>query len=298
MANQTAALRTLSRPLLPVGDLFAFAVDVLRAVFVRPFQWREFFDQAWFVTRVVVLGAESTGTTTLCQDLSVHYGCPWVPEYGRTYCERRPGPIRWRPADFIHIAAGQLTDEDAAARTSGPLLICDTDALATSVWHERYLGHRSAAVERLAADRRYALHILTADDIPFVQDGTRDGEHIRGWDGLVTHHDGETVDHAVVETRVRSSEATHGINLFVRQKSVGDVRLHLSEDVAGVLGHAQTVGGLADGERFIYGHLVAETSGLCAFGATDVDQMLDDGHDAVEVSVWWKIDHTGVVELG
>src|SRR5690348_11696955 len=50
MANQTAALRTLSRPLLPVGDLFAFAVDVLRAVFVRPFQWREFFDQAWFVT--------------------------------------------------------------------------------------------------------------------------------------------------------------------------------------------------------------------------------------------------------
>jgi HTH-type transcriptional regulator, transcriptional repressor of NAD biosynthesis genes len=137
--------------------------------------------RAWFVSRIVVLGAESTGTTTLCQDLSVHYGCPWVPEYGRTYCERRPGPIRWRTADFIHIASGQLTDEDTAARACGPLLICDTDALATSVWHERYLGHRSAAVERLAADRRYALHILTADDIPFVQDGTRDGEHIRGW---------------------------------------------------------------------------------------------------------------------
>ena len=137
--------------------------------------------RAWFVTRVVVLGAESTGTTTLCQDLSVHYGCPWVPEYGRAYCECRPGLIRWHTADFIHIATGQLTDEDAAARTSGPLLICDTDALATAVWHERYLGRRSATMERLAADRRYALHILTADDIPFVQDGTRDGEPIRGW---------------------------------------------------------------------------------------------------------------------
>jgi nicotinamide riboside kinase len=36
-------------------------------------------------------------------------------------------------------------------------------------------------VRQLAAGRRYALYVLTGDDIPFVQDGTRDGEHIRGW---------------------------------------------------------------------------------------------------------------------
>jgi HTH-type transcriptional regulator, transcriptional repressor of NAD biosynthesis genes len=136
--------------------------------------------RAWFVTRVCVLGAESTGTTTLCQDLSVHYGCSWVPEYGRAYCDERTAPIAWRTEDFEHIAARQLADEDAAARTCGPLLICDTDALGTSVWHERYLGTRSPAVERLAAGRSYALHVLTGDDIAFVQDGTRDGEHIRG----------------------------------------------------------------------------------------------------------------------
>ena len=55
MASQQAVLRTLSRPLLPIGDLFAFAVDVFRAMFQRPFQWREFFDQSWFVTRVSLL---------------------------------------------------------------------------------------------------------------------------------------------------------------------------------------------------------------------------------------------------
>lgn len=47
----------LLRPLVPVGNLFAFALDVLRAVFQRPFQWREFSDQAWFVTRVSLLPA-------------------------------------------------------------------------------------------------------------------------------------------------------------------------------------------------------------------------------------------------
>ncbi|MFB9238766.1 AAA family ATPase [Plantactinospora siamensis] len=140
--------------------------------------------RAWFVRRVCVLGAESTGTTTLARDLAEHYGCDWVPEYGRTYCERRLAQaptIDWDTDDFVHIACRQQADEDAAARRGGRLLICDTDALATSIWHERYLGAASPRVAGLAAARSYALYILTADDIPFVQDGTRDGEHLRGW---------------------------------------------------------------------------------------------------------------------
>ena len=52
---------------------------------------------------------------------------------------------------------------------------------ATAIWHERYIGTRSAELQRLAGARHYALYVLTSDDIPFAQDGTRDGEHIRGW---------------------------------------------------------------------------------------------------------------------
>jgi NadR type nicotinamide-nucleotide adenylyltransferase len=140
--------------------------------------------RAWYVRRICVLGAESTGTTTLAADLAEHYGCAWVPEYGRAYCERRLAEaptIEWRTGDFEHIARRQQEDENAAAQRGGRLLICDTDALATSIWHERYLGHPAPAVARLAAGRSYALYILTGDDIPFVQDGTRDGEHLRGW---------------------------------------------------------------------------------------------------------------------
>lgn len=140
--------------------------------------------RAALVRRVCVLGAESTGTSTLAQALAEHYGTVRVPEYGRQFCEERLSsgvPLDWRAEHFVEIAREQQALEDRAARDCGAVLICDTDALATSVWHERYLGTTSPEVAELAAARSYSLYILTSDDIPFVQDGTRDGEHVRGW---------------------------------------------------------------------------------------------------------------------
>ena len=69
------------------------------------------------------------------------------------------------------IARRQQRDEDRAARRSGPVLVCDTDALATCIWQERYMGRSTGDVEAIAASRSYALSVLTSDDIPFVQDG-------------------------------------------------------------------------------------------------------------------------------
>ncbi len=138
--------------------------------------------RAHLARRICVVGAESTGTTTLAQALAAHYDTTWVPEYGRDHAAAKQADgTPWDEDDFVTIARRQQAAEDAAARCSGPLLICDTDALATSIWHERYLGARSAAVEAIAASRSYDLYLLTSDDIPFVQDGTRDGEHLRGW---------------------------------------------------------------------------------------------------------------------
>ncbi len=59
------------------------------------------------------------------------------------------------------------------------MLVADTDAFATSVWHERYMGEMSEAVEHIANQSQHDLYLLTGDEIPFEQDGTRDGEHIR-----------------------------------------------------------------------------------------------------------------------
>jgi len=90
-----------------------------------------------------------------------------------------PPTIDWSTGDLVHIAQRQQADEDAAARRGGRLLVRDTDALATSIWHERYLGTASAQVARLAAAHSYALHILTGDDIRSSWTVPRDGEHLR-----------------------------------------------------------------------------------------------------------------------
>lgn len=151
----------------------------------NPAAFLHFLDpcvRAHYVARVCVLGAESTGTTTMAQALARHFHTCWVPEYGREYSEakmdRRDGEA-WRTDEFIHIAKEQNRREDLAARAADRVLICDTDAFATTLWHERYMGYKSPDVDAVAKERRMDLYLLTDVNIPFVQDGYRDGEHIR-----------------------------------------------------------------------------------------------------------------------
>ncbi|MCX4802467.1 AAA family ATPase [Streptomyces sp. NBC_01214] len=158
--------------------------------------------RAALTRRVVVLGAESTGTTTLSRALADHYRrrggvwakTGWVPEYGRRYSEEKLAAARaadpaasWADVSFTSqefpvIARHQDADEEHAARLGSPVLFCDTDSFATGIWHERYMGGRNAEVERIADLTRRDLYLLTDHaDVPFEDDGLRDGEHLRPW---------------------------------------------------------------------------------------------------------------------
>jgi NadR type nicotinamide-nucleotide adenylyltransferase len=162
----------------------------------QPWAMRGFLHplvRAWYTWRICLVGAESTGKTTLAQALARHFGVAWMPEYGREYCERKYGlapfapdgdPVLddWASEEFLAIAQEHARREDeAAARAEPPLLIVDTDAFATCLWHERYLGGQEPTLEALAEARRplYRLYLLCGSDIPWVQDGTRDGRAIR-----------------------------------------------------------------------------------------------------------------------
>lgn len=155
-----------------------------------PYGYWEFLEppvRAWFVKRVCVLGAESTGTTTLACSLAEKLQTRWVAEYGREYSElkfQREESL-WRSEEFAAIAAEQNRREEAAAREANRVLVCDTNSFATTLWHRRYMGVWSADVARVAAEVHCDFYLLTGDEIPFVQDGLRDGEHIRhemhGW---------------------------------------------------------------------------------------------------------------------
>ena len=137
--------------------------------------------RAWFAKRVCVVGAESTGTTTLARTLAERLDTAWVEEYGREYSELKlaRNDLLWQSEEFVDIAQEQNRREEAAARRATRILVCDTNAFATVLWHRRYLGSHSSRVEEVARSGRCDLYLLTGDEIPFVQDGLRDGEPIR-----------------------------------------------------------------------------------------------------------------------
>lgn len=140
------------------------------------------------IAKIRILGAESTGKTTLARTLAAKFQTAWVPEFGRAYTEAGKGGFSeglWVSEEFAIIANAQNRMEDEAERKeavkASGLLFCDTDALATAVWHERYMGFWSKEVASLAEGREYALTLLSSMDVPFVQDGFRDGERLRRW---------------------------------------------------------------------------------------------------------------------
>jgi len=125
-----------------------------------------------YVHRIAILGTESTGKTTLAQQLATAFRTNWVPEYGRAYCEGRD-PRDLTSDDFDAIGRGQIAAEESAARSANRVLVCDTDLRTTATWSDIILGTRSAWLSRVAADREYSHVLLLDDDVPWVNDGTR-----------------------------------------------------------------------------------------------------------------------------
>lgn len=167
----------------------------VRAALQRHWEDLHPVTQAGLYRRVVVLGAESTGTSTLTCDLSEALGLPSTPELGRTvswalYADAGSmQAVEWTNHHFWTIVNAQIRTEvlalcEAARRTPselGPWLVCDTDTLATVAWWERYLATPPVAVLELALARPADLYLVTSPEgVRFDDsDPTRDGRHIR-----------------------------------------------------------------------------------------------------------------------
>lgn len=138
--------------------------------------------QGALTVRVCVVGAESTGKSTLVRALSARHRTSGVGEYGRDYtiAKKDAGTNdHWTTDDFVAIAREQQRLEDELAIGAGPLFFCDTDAMTTGLWHERYQGSRSDEVDRLGRMRTYDLFVLCDTDIPWEQDEIRLGAETR-----------------------------------------------------------------------------------------------------------------------
>jgi HTH-type transcriptional regulator, transcriptional repressor of NAD biosynthesis genes len=154
------------------GDLELFAAleqRVSYAVLEASQRWRE------PVHRVVLMGAESTGKSTLTERLAQEFHEPFVLEYGREVWQRKNGELE--QSDYTHIAEHHRELEDAAIVKAKNFLFVDTNAITTAYLGSVYEGTVPDRVIELAraAETRYHHAFLLSDDIPFEQDGWRDG---------------------------------------------------------------------------------------------------------------------------
>ncbi|HMH21472.1 MAG TPA: ATP-binding protein [Puia sp.] len=151
--------------------------------------------------KIVVIGPESTGKSTLCQQLAAYYQTDWVPEYAREYLHRHG--MGYKYEDLLTIARGQLELEDARAaelekklagvgmagpdltgtadepeRPGGaagqPLLFIDTDMYVMKVWSEFVFGNCDPWILNQILNRRYDGYLLCRTDLPWENEELRE----------------------------------------------------------------------------------------------------------------------------
>ncbi len=147
------------------------------------------------VKKIVIIGPESTGKSTLCEQLAQHYGMQWCPEFAREYLLTHGSQYTYD--DLLTIARGQLAMEDEYAslvnsqwsmvnervwvnphtlvtRKHKPLLFIDTDMYVMKVWCEYLFGNCHQFILQEIAERKYDLYLLCNTDLPWVKDELRE----------------------------------------------------------------------------------------------------------------------------
>ncbi len=130
------------------------------------------------IKKIAIVGPESTGKSTLSQQLAAHYGVPWVPEYARYYCSALTGPCTLQ--DEINMFHGQVAlEESVLATAETDFIICDTTFLTVKIWSDEMLGESPEIVLDALKNRHYDFYVLLDIDLPWQDDPLRDFPHQR-----------------------------------------------------------------------------------------------------------------------
>ena len=133
------------------------------------------------ITRVVLLGAPSTGKSTLTAALAQHFNTVWMPEYGREYWDKHQQHRQLSHRQLLEIAKGHIVREDALWAQANRYCFVDTSALTTAMFSQYYHGAVSPKLATLAANcvGRYDVTLVCGDDIPYDDTWDRSGEVAR-----------------------------------------------------------------------------------------------------------------------
>lgn len=123
------------------------------------------------VRRIAVIGAESTGKTTLARSLALRFQTVWVPENAREFMNMHSG--EYTVHDVEKIAKEQLQQENRLATNANELIFVDTELIIAKVWCVDVFGNCPEWIEQTISTHKYDLYLLTANDLPWVADPLR-----------------------------------------------------------------------------------------------------------------------------
>ncbi len=128
--------------------------------------------------KIAIVGPESTGKSTITQQLARHYNTLWVPEYARYYCAALTEPCDLQ--DEINMFHGQVAlEESILAVAQKDLIFCDTTFLTVKIWSDEVFGETPEIVLKALPEYHYDLYLLMDIDLPWQEDPLRDFPHKR-----------------------------------------------------------------------------------------------------------------------
>jgi NadR type nicotinamide-nucleotide adenylyltransferase len=123
--------------------------------------------------KIVIIGPESTGKSTLCKQLAEYYNTVWCPEFAREYLSEKGMDYNYE--DLLNIAHGQLELEDSMMQEArNGYYFIDTDMYVMKVWCEVAFENCHTWILKQIAKRQYDLYLLCDVDLPWVKDELRE----------------------------------------------------------------------------------------------------------------------------
>jgi NadR type nicotinamide-nucleotide adenylyltransferase len=140
--------------------------------------------------KVVIIGPESTGKSTLAGQLAAHLQTYCVPEFARDYLSEHGTAYSFE--DLLVIANGQLEleekyikqvqfqfastvkDEQMKEKVKDLFVVIDTDMYVMKVWCEFVFQQCHLWILDRIVERKYDLYLLCNVDLPWVADHLRE----------------------------------------------------------------------------------------------------------------------------
>jgi NadR type nicotinamide-nucleotide adenylyltransferase len=126
------------------------------------------------IRKVVITGSESTGKTTLAQQLADFYNTIWIPEYAREYVETLKRPYVYD--DLMKIASTQIKKLEEIKKKPNQFIFFDTDLIIIKVWFQEVFQNCPVWLLRAIKQRKIDLFLLCNTDIPWIYDPARENK--------------------------------------------------------------------------------------------------------------------------